>query len=67
MAQIRCDKSGSIWLLTIDNEPKRNAFSGDMVHALLDLLDEADATPSARCIIITGAGDKAFSRPGSRS
>ena len=61
MAQIRCDKDDGIWVLTIDNEPKRNAFSGDMVYALRDLLDEADTTPKVRCVIITGAGDTAFS------
>ena len=61
MAQIRCDKNDGIWVLTIDNEPKRNAFSGDMVYALRDLLDEADTTPKVRCVIITGAGDTAFS------
>ena len=61
MAQIRCDKAGAIWVLTIDNERKRNAFSGDMVRSLCDYLDEADRTPSVRCVVITGAGDTTFS------
>ena len=61
MARIRCEKSDGVWVLTIDNEPKRNAFSRDMVYVLRDLLDEADATPEVRCVIVTGAGDKAFS------
>ena len=56
MAQIRCDKAGAIWVLTIDNQRKRNAFSGDMVRSLCDYLDKADRTPSVRCVVITGAG-----------
>lgn len=61
MAQIRCDKAGAVWVLTIDNERKRNAFSGDMARSLCAYLDEADRTPSVRCVVITGAGDTAFS------
>lgn len=61
MARVHCHKKGAIWLLTIDNESKRNAFSGDMVASLLGHLNEADASPQARCVIITGAGDVSFS------
>jgi enoyl-CoA hydratase/carnithine racemase len=52
---------GNIALVTIDNEPKRNAFSGDMARQLRARFDEVGATPSLRCVVVTGAGDKAFS------
>lgn len=52
---------GNIALVTIDNEPKRNAFSGDMARQLRARFDEIDATSSLRCVVVTGAGDKAFS------
>ena len=61
VTQIRCDDQDAVRVLTIDNQPKRNAFSGDMVLALRDRLDEAGAMTRVRCVVITGAGDKAFS------
>mgnify|MGYP001206826481 CR=1 FL=1 len=61
MAQIRCDRVGTVQVLTIDNETKRNAFSGSMADELVRHLDQADQTPGVRCVVITGAGDKAFS------
>ena len=61
MAQIRCDRVGTVQVLTIDNETKRNAFSGSMAEELVGHLDQADQTPGVRCVVITGVGDKAFS------
>lgn len=61
MGQIRCDRSGPVCVLTIDNESKRNAFSGSMVYELDKYLGEADGDPQVRVIVVTGAGDKAFS------
>lgn len=52
---------GSVRILTIDNEAKRNAFSGAMAPTLLTLLRSADADPAVRCIIVTGAGTRSFS------
>lgn len=61
MAAVHRDERDAIWVLTIDNEEKRNAFSGDMVGSLLDHLNAADASPKVRCVIITGAGQVSFS------
>lgn len=61
MAGIHCEKDGAVRVLTIDNQATRNAFSADMQDELLARLDEADATPGVRCVVITGAGAKAFS------
>ncbi|MFQ5520398.1 MAG: enoyl-CoA hydratase/isomerase family protein [Candidatus Methylomirabilia bacterium] len=62
MAQIRMDVvEDNIALITIDNEPKRNAFSGDMAGQLRARLDDVERTSSLRCVVVTGAGDKAFS------
>lgn len=61
MARIDCDKRGSIWVLTIDNQAKRNAFSGEMTASLLAHLNEAEDEPHVRCVIVTGAGDVSFS------
>lgn len=61
MAEIRSRRDGDILVLTIDNEPKRNAFTHGMTRALGRMLDEADADPSIRCVVVTGSGDSAFS------
>jgi enoyl-CoA hydratase/carnithine racemase len=46
-------------LITIDNQTKRNAMSRAMMAALAALWDQLE-TSTCRCIVITGAGDKAF-------
>ena len=46
-------------LITIDNQTKRNAMSRAMMAELAALWDALE-TSSCRCIVITGAGDRAF-------
>lgn len=46
-------------LITIDNQTKRNAMSRAMMADLAALWDQLE-TSTCRCIVITGAGDKAF-------
>jgi len=61
MGAIEADRDGPVLTLTISNEAKRNAFTHDMTEALGESLRDAEADRSVRCIIITGAGDVAFS------
>jgi enoyl-CoA hydratase/carnithine racemase len=58
---IHSRRDGNILILTIDNEAKRNAFTHGMTADLGELLDAAEADRSVRCIVLTGAGDRAFS------
>ena len=51
----------SIATLTINRPRQRNALSYGMWGDLADQLAALDADPSARCVVITGAGDTAFS------
>lgn len=46
--------------LTIDREARRNAMSTEVIAALGDALDRAEADFAIRAVCITGAGDKAF-------
>jgi enoyl-CoA hydratase/carnithine racemase len=46
-------------LITIDNQPKRNAMSRAMMAELAGVWDRLE-TSDCRCIVLTGAGDKAF-------
>ncbi|OCW55953.1 enoyl-CoA hydratase/isomerase family protein [Hoeflea olei] len=61
MAEIHSRRDGSLLIVTIANEAKRNAFTHAMTQALGSVLEEAEADPEVRCVLLTGAGDKAFS------
>ncbi len=50
-----------IVLVTIANEPRRNAMTRAMMTDLAALWDRLDQDAECRCVILTGAGDKAFS------
>ena len=47
--------------ITLNRPRQRNAISYGMWGELADCLGELDADRSARCVVITGAGDAAFS------
>src|SRR5947209_13845540 len=49
-----------IALVTIANEPRRNAMSRAMLADLAALWDRLDADPDCRAVILTGAGERAF-------
>src|SRR5579864_6538751 len=49
-----------IAIVTIDNQPRRNAMTRTMMADLANLWDRLDADPACRAVILTGAGDKAF-------
>ncbi|MCY0149630.1 enoyl-CoA hydratase/isomerase family protein [Hoeflea sp. G2-23] len=61
MASIRADSQENILVLTIDNQPSRNAFTHAMTAKLGECLHQAENDPKTRCVVITGAGDRAFS------
>jgi enoyl-CoA hydratase/carnithine racemase len=49
-----------IALVTIANEPRRNAMTRAMLADLAALWDRLDGDPECRCVVLTGAGEKAF-------
>jgi len=51
---------GRVALVTINRPDKRNALDGATRARLLDILDELQANPEVRVVVLTGAGDKAF-------
>ena len=50
----------SISIITIDNQAKANAMSRSMLAELAEIWRELDADPRCRAIVLTGAGDRAF-------
>ena len=58
---LRAQTSGPIHIITIDNQPRLNAFTRDMWAAVPGAIAAAEADRQVRVIVITGAGNKAFS------
>jgi enoyl-CoA hydratase/carnithine racemase len=54
--EIRYDVRDRVLTLTLHRPEKLNAFTGRMMHELLDALERADADDEVRAIIVTGAG-----------
>jgi enoyl-CoA hydratase/carnithine racemase len=50
-----------IAIVTIDNQQRRNAMTRAMMADLANLWDRLDADTTCRAVILTGAGEKAFS------
>lgn len=60
MAALRIeDVAEGVRLLTFDNEAKRNAVDPEMLAAIPGVCAAADAD-GVRCLVLTGAGEKAF-------
>jgi enoyl-CoA hydratase/carnithine racemase len=58
--EIRLAQHGRhVAVVTIDNQPRRNAMTRAMMADLGRLWDELERS-DCRCIVLTGAGDKAF-------
>lgn len=52
---------GNVLLITINRPKARNALDRDVATRLADAFDAAEADPDIRCVVLTGAGDQAFS------
>ena len=48
-------------VVTIDNQPRRNAMPRAMMAELAALWDRLELDGTCRCIVLTGAGERAFS------
>jgi enoyl-CoA hydratase/carnithine racemase len=60
--EIRVDtQQRHIAVVTIANEPRRNAMTRAMLADLAALWDRLDGDAACRCVILTGTGEKAFS------
>lgn len=53
-------RRGAAFVVTIDREARRNALNEAVAEGIVAALDEAEADPAIRAVVLTGAGDKAF-------
>jgi enoyl-CoA hydratase/carnithine racemase len=61
MMQIGLARHGRhVAIVTIDNPPRLNAMTRAMLGELGRLWDELEADTDCRCIVLTGAGERAF-------
>ncbi len=59
--EILVERDGAVATLTLNRPEQRNAISYDMWVRLPGLLAELDADDAVRAMLLTGAGEKAFS------
>jgi enoyl-CoA hydratase len=57
---ILCHRDGDVATVTINRPEKRNALDSSAWRQLGDAFEELSADTSLRCVIVTGAGGKAF-------
>jgi enoyl-CoA hydratase/carnithine racemase len=57
---LRVEQAGHVVTLTFDRPEKKNPLSQELVNEMLWALDDAEADPGVRAIVLTGAGN-AFS------
>ena len=55
------DSGGQVAILTLNRPHAGNGITTDMGKRMVEILRELAARPAVRCIIITGAGNEAFS------
>ena len=61
---VKYEKKDAIILLTLNRPEKLNALNYAANDRLLELLDEIEDDRTIRAIVLTGAGDRAFSAGG---
>lgn len=61
MNSLIVDHSGGVTVLTIDRSEAFNALNAELLSALEHEFAAADADPGVRAVVVTGAGEKAFS------
>lgn len=60
MAPVLMTRDGAIATVTLNNPARLNALSKPMWHALGAAMRELSADDGLRCVVLRGAGDKAF-------
>src|SRR5437867_3174161 len=58
--QVRTQTDGGIGSIIFDNPERRNAITAAMWRAIPDAVQELDAQPEVRVVIMRGTGDAAF-------
>jgi enoyl-CoA hydratase/3-hydroxyacyl-CoA dehydrogenase len=57
---LQVDREGSVARVVIDRPHQMNTVSPELLAELSTAIDELDADSEVRCLLLTGAGDRAF-------
>jgi enoyl-CoA hydratase len=58
--ELERERRGTVEILRINRPEARNALNAEVIEGLGRGIEEADANPDVRAIVITGTGDRAF-------
>lgn len=64
MNTVLYEKKGAVALITMNRPEAMNAISSEMMEELLGYLSQAEEDKDVLCVVLTGAGEKAFSAGG---
>src|ERR1700675_1842733 len=59
-SKMLAEKDGAVGRIIFNNPARHNAVSLDMWQAVAQIMDDFEADPAVRVIVVTGAGGKAF-------
>jgi len=54
------ERDGAVGILTLNRPGALNAMTVPMLEAMVTIVEEVDADPGTRVLVVTGAGEKAF-------
>jgi len=57
MAVVEQERRGNVALLTLNRPEARNAISPEVSETMVGLLDDIEADPAVRAVVLTGAGE----------
>jgi enoyl-CoA hydratase len=57
---ILLERTGAVAIVTVNRPKVMNALNGTTLRELAAAFDEIEADAAARCLVVTGAGEKAF-------
>ena len=58
---VRVERENGVAWVTLNRPDRMNALTVEMMTALRDRLAEVSEDPEVRCVVLTGAGERAFS------
>ena len=61
---VRLEQHGAVALLTLNRPEKLNALNYETIDLLVGVLDQIEDDPTVGVVVLTGAGDRAFSAGG---
>jgi len=60
LSKVIVEEHEHLWIVRINAPERRNALGREVVKGLLDAAERVAREKAVRCVILTGAGDKAF-------